>query len=167
MLTTVFCATLAIALLFPETTAGKLLRRLLIELPARKLDQLTPARIAFGLLIAAAIALAIVVAKIEGLILSAQAIPEGLVWFAAFDVATYIDVIGLVLLVAATVRFRTAYQAIRSAAARARQWAAHCVGAIRERLQYGARDRSHRTRRKGSPPPKDEGHWRGLVFSLG
>jgi hypothetical protein len=166
MLTTLFCAALALALLFPETTAGKLVRRLMIDLPARKLAQLTPARAAFGLLVVVAIATTITIAKIDGLILSAQAIPEGLVWFAAFDVATYIDVIGLILLVAATVRFRAAYQAVCSAASRARQWAARCVGAVRERLQYGARDRSHRNRRKGSPP-KDDGDWRGFVFSVG
>jgi len=158
---------LATALLLPDTSVGKLFRRLLIEWPARKLSQLTPARVAFALLVATATIGLITFAKIDGLILTAQAIPDGLAWFAAFDVATYIDVIGLVLLVAATVRFRAAYRAARSVATRVRQWFSRCVGALRERYQFGARSRPHRIRRKDAPPTGDDGSWPALAFSVG
>ena len=136
-----------------------------IELPARKLAQLTPARVAFGLLVVVAIAGVIAVTKIDGLIVTALSIPEGVAWFAAFDVATYVDVIGLILFVAATVQFRATYRAACSLAARAKQWALRCIAALRERNQYSVRDRSHRSRRKVSPPPKeDDREWPAPVF---
>jgi hypothetical protein len=165
-LITLFCVALATALLPPQTSVGKLLRRLLIEWPARALSKLTPARIVFALLVPTATIGLITFAKIDGLTVGAQAIPEGLTWFAAFDVATYIDVIGLVLLVAATVRFRAAHRAACSAAARVRQWVSRCVGALRERSQSGARSRSHRIRRQDPPPTGEDGGWPAPAFSV-
>lgn len=150
-----FCT--AMALVFRGRPTRERLRHLLIELPARKLGQLTPPRLAFLLLVVAAAAAVIAFAKSDGMALVAQAVPEGLGWFAAFDVATYIDVIALIWLVAATVRLRAALHALRSATDRARRWMLSVTGLFHDRSKSGARSRSRRDRRKIARPPKGEG----------
>ncbi len=147
-------------LLLREAPVGELLRRLLIELPARELPRLTPARLAFGLLVAMAIVVVITFAKATGMIAIAQAIPEGLAWFATFDVGTYLDAIALIWLVAAVVQFRAAYHASRLAVARTTRWLLRCIGVLRGRNTYGARTRSHRHRPTSSRPnQEDDGAW--------
>ena len=160
------CAALGVAVLFPETPVGKLLRRLLIELPARKLDRITPTHLAAAFVTVVVIAGVIAYAKTEGMFVVAQGLPEGFVWFTMFDVATYIDMIALVALVAATVRFRAAYDALRSSAGRARQWALRSIEAFRARQTHGARARSLRRRPKKSPPAKEDGgYWPAPICS--
>ena len=82
------CAALGVAVLFRETPVGKLLRRLLIELPARKLDRITPTHLAAAFVTVVVIAGVIAYAKTEGMFVVAQGLPEGFVWFTMFDVAT-------------------------------------------------------------------------------
>jgi hypothetical protein len=144
---------LVIAVLSPDSPAGKMLRNLLIDLPTRLLAKLTPVRILFGVLVIAAIAGLLALAKSNGLMLVAQGVPELIGWFAAFDVATYVDVIGLVLLIAATVKLRAAFRA--SCAVAARSWRGLMRGA--NRLHFiGHRAKARRRRpRKTSPPPSD------------
>jgi len=161
-----FCAILAVAWLLPETSLGRLLRRLLVEAPGRALGRLTPARAVFGLLVIVALAAFVQFAKTDGLMMVAQAIPEGVAWFAAFDVATYIDVIALVWLVAATVRLRVAWRALRSAGARIGQWVLEAVSALTGRYRHGAGRREVRSRRSATPPPQnDQDDWRGPGFA--
>jgi hypothetical protein len=165
MLTLLFCAAFAIALLFPETRAGKLLRDLLIDLPARQLARLTPVRIMFGVLVIAAIAGLIAFAKTDGLIVVAQGVPETVTWFAAFDVATYVDVIGLLLLIGATIRMRAAFRASCAVATRSWQWLMHCAKRLHFN-RHGAMERRRRTRKTTRPPSdEDDRGWCAPAYS--
>ena len=163
MLTLLFCMAAAIILVWPDTTCGRTLRRLMIELPARTL---TPGAVLFALLVMLAIAVVIGLARGDGVFLVAQGVPEGIAWFATFEVATYLDVIALAWLLAATVRLRAAYDALKAAAARARRLAVERAGALRLRSRMGARDRSRRGARRTPPPSRDdEPAWSGLTPS--
>jgi len=154
MLTSLFCAALAFALLFPNTQAGRWLRGLLIDLPARHLAKLTLPRILCGVIVFAAIAGLIAFAKYDGLFVVAQSVPDTIIWFTAFDVATYVDVIGLLLLMAATIRMRAALRASCAVAARSWRWLMHCAKQLQSsRLRVTERGRrTHKT----APPPSDE-----------
>ena len=161
MLIFLCCMALAVAWMFPETPVGRLLRRLSIKAPARALARLTPATAIFAFMVILAIAAVVQFAKTDGLIMIAQAIPDGIAWFVTFDVATYIDVIALVWLVAATVRIRAVYQALRSGI---RRWVLRNVGALRDRTVHGAGRRLPRGRRTTSPPKKEDEDWRAPAF---
>jgi hypothetical protein len=113
MPTILLCAGLAVAVLFPETPAGKLLWCLLIELPARKLARIRPTHVAVGFVALVVVIAVIAYAKAEGMFVIAQGVPEGFVWFTMFDVATYIDMLAILAMVAATVRLRATYDAMR------------------------------------------------------
>jgi hypothetical protein len=106
-------------------------------------------------------------AKEEGTFVIAQMVPEGFVWLTMFDIGAYIDVIALVAIVAATVRLRATFAALRSSAERARQWLLRSIAALRGRHASGARARSLRSRPRTPPPAKgDNGDWPALIFSL-
>ena len=166
MLIFLFCAAAAMAWLFPETPAGRSLRRLLIDLPARKLAQVTPGMVIFALLMVIATAVAIALARSDGIFLVAQGLPEGIAWFATFDVATYLDVIALAWLLAAMVRLRAAYDAFRVLAARAKRLARRWVTVLRVRGRARARTRSRHMGGKPPRPPSDEEPgWPVLAFS--
>lgn len=168
MLIFLFCAVAATAWLFPDTPAGRSLRRLLVDLPARKLAQLTPGAVIFALLIVLAIAGAIGLARTDGIFLVAQGLPDGIAWFATFDVAAYLDVIALAWLLAAMVRLRTAYDALRALAAQARRLAQLWIAMLRVRGRAGASTRSRRAGGKPPPPSRDdEPGWPALAFSYG
>ena len=122
MLASILGAVLAVAVLLPDTPLGKMIRELLIDGPARKLKTF---RRPHWVAVAAAIAMMaafVVYAKTEGMMIFAGGLPEAICWFAFFDIATYIDVIALLALLAATVRFRAAYLALQSAALAAWRW---------------------------------------------
>jgi hypothetical protein len=168
MLIFLFCAVAAMAWLFPETPTGRSLRRLLVDLPARKLAQLTPGHVIFALLVAIAIALAIGLFRTDGIFLVAQGLPEGIAWFATFDVATYLDVIALAWLLAAMVRLRAAYDGLRALADQAKRLAQRWVAVLRVRGRAGARTRSRRAAGKPPRPLRDEEPGRpALAFSCG
>jgi hypothetical protein len=145
---------LAIALLLPNTPAGKAVRKLLIDGPARQLAKLTPARIVFGIVMMGAIAGLIVFAKTDGLMLIAQTVPEAIFWFATLDVATYLDVVGLLLLMAATIKMRAALQASFAVAARSWRWLMR--GAKRLPFSRHRAVKRHRRPRKIVPRPSNE-----------
>jgi hypothetical protein len=156
MLTFLFCAVAAMAWLFPDTPAGRRLRRLLVDLPARKLSQLTAGGVIFALLVVLAVAAAIALARTDGILLAAQGLPDGIAWFAAFDVATYLDVIALAWLLAAMVRLRAAYDGLRALAAQVRGLARRWITVLRVRGRPGARTRSRHAGAKPPRPPRDE-----------
>ena len=166
MLITLLCVAMAVALAVPGTTVGAFLRGLLVELPVRMLSKLTPARITFGVFVILMIAGLIALAKDEGLMITVMSFPEGLAWFAAFDVTAFVDLIGGVLLVAGAVRFRAVYRALCAAAARAGHLAARFVARVRHRLGAGARDRARRGQAKASPPATDDEDWPQMAFSV-
>jgi len=153
MLTLMFSTALAIALLLSYTQTGKVLRDMLIDLPVQQLAKLTPARIVLAGFVIVAIAGLIAFAKSDGLMLVAQGVPEAIGVFATFDVATYVDVIGMLLLLAAAVRVRAALQASCAVAARSWRWLMHCAKRLSS-VRHRATERRRRPR-KTSPPPSD------------
>ena len=143
--------------LWPQTPAGRFLRRWLVEAPARKL---TPGVMIFGAFLLLAVVGALAWGKTEGLIVAAQG-GDAIAWFAAFDVGTYIDVIAVAWLLAATVRLRAVAKAAQSALARARRFASARMIALRSRAPRRPRRSGRRT-----PPPADDGRgWAGLAFA--
>jgi hypothetical protein len=163
MLFFLLCAAMIVAWRWPETPVGRILHRLLVAWPAHqlaRLDDILPKRasgkLLLLLLIVLTVSLAIVVARNDGLIFLAQGMPEGIAWSATFDIATYLDVVALGLMLGATIRLRAVYVALRSWLART------ALGRVVRRVS-GARTRSPRPERKAPPPSNDEEPaWPGL-----
>ena len=156
MLVLMLCAALLAIVMVPDTLVGRGLKRLLIELPARALSRLTPGRIAIGLTVTGVAALVAVLFETEGLRLLGMAVPEGLVWVAAFDVATVLDLFAAVAMVAAAARLRGLRDSARSIVA----WTRSRVSRLAARRT--GRSRQRRVRRPASRPPQNddgEGGW--------
>jgi len=144
--------------LAPDTPIGRQLRRALVEWPAERLSLLRLGHVLLILLLAAASAALIALAKSDGAFLMAQGLPEALASLAAFDVASYLDVLALGWLLAASVRLRVVKATFGSALARARLWVAR---------RAMPRARAPRRRPAASPPPAnadDEG-WPGFALA--
>jgi len=139
-----------------ETQAGLALRRRagLVRLP-----RITRGRVLIVASLLGVVVGAVLLMKGEGLTLSAPLLPEGLAWAAMFDVATYVDVIVVMAIVAASVRFRMVWATVRSAI---RRW----VGLILSMRRRGS-ERALRARRSRpkKPASDDEGAW-GLAMAL-
>jgi len=150
MLVGLLFAAIAVAVLFPRTPPGRFLHRLLVELPAQILPELTFGRAIIGLVILTAAAALVAVAKRDGLTLAAQALPDSVAWFAAFDLAAFVDVAVVVWLLAAAVRFRALYQVICFTIERTRELTARCTKGFQRSFMRIARSRSGRT--QGSAP---------------
>jgi hypothetical protein len=99
-------------LLFPQTREGRALRRWLIETPAGALNRVRRGHVALALIIALAGAAAIALGR-EAMLVFASGTPELVGWIAAFDIATYADVIAAALIVAAAVRLKSAAAYVR------------------------------------------------------
>jgi hypothetical protein len=158
MLILLLCAAMIVAWRWPQTPVGRVLHRLMVDWPARQLAKLDPGKVLpkltsgkvlLVLLVLFAAAMAIVVAENDGLMFLAQGLPDGVAWFAAFDVATYLDVIALAVVLSATVRLRAIYAVLRAWVARS------ALGRLVQRAQ-GARSRSPRPERKTPPPSNDD-----------
>jgi hypothetical protein len=150
MLAIILCAALAVAVMAPQTPLGKAIRAL-TEAPARRLASLRRAH-----WVAAAVALGLIAglilyARATGVWLAAVGLPEALSWFAVFDIATYMDVLGVLLLVAATVRLRATYAAVCAAARACRR----VIVSVRRRVHAAVRRSPRRPRRSadGSDRP--------------
>jgi len=138
--------------LWPETAVGRALRRLMVDLPRAMLAWLTPGKILLILGLALIAAALIAIARADVTAFVAQGLPEGIGWLVTFDVATYLDVIALAWLLAATVRLRAMARAVRALATR-------MVQAVALRRSAA---RSRRTRPARKPTPKasdDDGGW--------
>ncbi|HEV2532807.1 hypothetical protein [Phenylobacterium sp.] len=157
MLTFVALAVGLIVWLAPETPVGKLLRRALVDWPAERLSRIRPGLvILIVLLIAASVAL-IVVAKNEGAFLVAQGLPEAIASIFALDVATYLDILVMAWLVAASVRLRAVKAVIGSATARVRRLIVR---------RTSPRVRARRRRPAARPPPNsDDEAWPGFALA--
>src|SRR5215472_14231469 len=103
MLTALVVVALAALLLFPKSAVGQALHRLLVEAPAQALNRLRRGHAALVIGVMILVAAAVALGR-EGFIVAAQT-PEFIAWFAAFDIATYVDVVAAALIVAAAVRF--------------------------------------------------------------
>ena len=141
MLIAAVFAVLALALLFPETRIGGALRRLLIDAPVRCMNRLKRGHVLLALIVFAVLAVAYMIGRQEGLLVAGQATGEGMGVAMAVDLATWLDVTAVALIVAATVRFR---DAIRLAATHARLWARRCAGRRRAARTALARSRARR-----------------------
>jgi len=150
MLVLMLCAALVAMMMFPRTPVAKGLRRLLIELPAKALSSVTPGRIALALILIGASALVAMLFEAEGLRLLGMAVPEGLAWVAAFDIATFLDLFAAVAMVAAAARLRGLRDSARSVVA----WTRSRVSRVLHHSRRTARSR--RRRRPESRPAKSD-----------
>ena len=110
-------ATMLLLAAFPTTGVGRVLNRLLVETPARRLNALSPGRIAFYAALGAAGLILFGLFELEGLRLFSLFTPELILWFGMFDVAVFLDVFILAAALSATARFR----AVRAALAQGRR----------------------------------------------
>jgi len=156
MLIAVVFAVLALALLFPETRVGGALRRLLIDDAVRRLNRLKRGHVLLALVVFGFLAAAYALGRQDGVTVAGQISAEGMSYAMAFDLATWLDVTAMALVIAATVRFR---DAIRLAAVQARQWARRGAGILAAALTSLARGRARRARptprpRRGEDPDR-------------
>ncbi len=168
MLTALLCFVFAMIIFCPDTDLGRALRRALVEWPARQIARLTRRRVALGLAGLVVLVGALAVAHmVEDGMMVVQVLPEGLAWFAAFDGATYLEIIAAVWLVAGTVRLRAACQALKSAAARARQWSLRRLQPLVASARSLGGDRPPRPRNRVAKRKDDDAErWaRGLAFA--
>jgi hypothetical protein len=119
-------------------------------------------RVALALLVLLAIALvAIAIARSDVFVFLAQGMPEGIAWFVTFDIATYLDVIALGLVLGATLRLRAVYGAFKA-------WVARSVMGRATHRRRSARSRSPRPERNAPPTSNDDGRaWAGFGFAYG
>jgi hypothetical protein len=171
MLILLLCAAVIVAWRWPQTAVGRALHQLLVDWPARLLAELnlgrvlpkriTSGRVALIVPILLAVLIAFVVAHNDGLVFLAQGMPEGIAWFATFDIATYLDVIALGLVLGATVRLRALYGAFKT-------WLARSAIGRWVRRAPAARSRSPRPERKAPPASNDDGPaWADLGLAYG
>ena len=156
----IFCAAVFIAKAWPRSATGRVLHRLLIDWPAETLAKLTPGGVVSALIALVGAAVVVSVAKGEGAFLVASGLPEAFAWFLAFDVATYIDAIAIVWLIATTVRMRASLAGLRARLAQALRLA-RLLGA---RATTRARDRTPRAARRPAHPPHSD-DVEGLAFA--
>lgn len=105
-------ATMLLLAAFPTTRIGEGLHRLLVETPARRLNALSPGRIAFYAALGAAGLVLFGLFELEGLRLFSLFTPELILWFGMFDVAIFLDVFILAAAMGATARFRAVRAAL-------------------------------------------------------
>jgi hypothetical protein len=149
MLIALVLAVLALALWFPDNRIGGALRRLLIDEPVRRLNDLKRGHVLLALGIVAILATAYAIGRQEGVALVGQATADTLVNTVGLgiDLVTWLDVTAIGLIIAATVRFR---EAIGLAAVQARQWARRCARVLVAALA----SRSRARRPRGATRPR-------------
>jgi len=148
---------IAVALRFPETPGGKLVKHLLIDAPARLAARITFGRIIVLLFVALIVAGLFALAKTDGLMMAGPAAREGLAWLATFDVATWADTVALVMLIGAAGRLRVSWRFVADATRRLCERALVRMAALLRGFRPGAHTRLRRRRRPGSRPPKGDG----------
>ena len=88
------------------TGIGRGLHRLLVETPARRLNAVSPGRMAFYAALGATGLILFGLFELEGLRLFSLFTPELILWFGMFDVALFLDVFILAAALSASARFR-------------------------------------------------------------
>ena len=152
MLILLFCAAVLIAKAWPHSATGRVLHHLLIDLPAEILAKVTPGGVVSTSLMLLGAVFVLNLARGEGAFLVAQGLPEAFAWFLTFDVATYVDAIAIVWLIAATVRVRAALASLR----------ARLGCPLRTTLIRRHAPRARARRARATPPPAandDEPGW--------
>lgn len=144
-----------VAGLMPETAVGRALRRVMIDLQNAVIARFTPGKLLLIVCFALIVAAVIAIARADVMLLVAQGLPEAIGWFFTFDVVTYLDVMALAWLLAATVRLRAVAQPLSPWVARVRR------GVAVMRLSSRSR-RARRLVRKPAPKSSDDdGGWAG------
>lgn len=158
------CAIMWVIARYPETPIGAMLKRVLIDRAARAMARLTPTALIFlGLVVAASVATLIFVGS-DGLLFVAQGAPETVGWFFAFDVETYIDVIALAAVTAASGGLRVIYGRAKLLLAKAWRLVLRAVGALGARLR-GRQSPPRARPGVRTPPQSDEGPGLGWAFA--
>jgi hypothetical protein len=121
----------------------------LIEAPVRGLSRLKRGHVLMALAVFAALAVAWAIGRQDGVSVAGQLAAERWQFALAVDLAPWLDMTSIALVIAATVRFR---EVIRLAAVQARQWARRCAGRLMATLAPLARGRAGRAR--GAPRPR-------------
>lgn len=150
----------AVALRFPETPGGKLLKQILTDVPGQLVAKITFGRIFVLLFVAVLVAGLFALAKSDGLMLMGPAGPEAFAWLATFDVATWAETVALVMLIGAAGRLRGALRAVKRIghvmAIRTVRAITHLAG----RVSRAGDARARRRRKAGARrPPADDGDW--------
>jgi hypothetical protein len=137
-----------VALFCPDTLIGRAVKRLLVDLPARALSDLTPKK---ALLLVAMILFAMAFAQIA---------PAEFVWIAAGDAATYLEVVAATWMLAASGQARRAVGWLVARVVRLGPVVTARVLARRGSRPGGAR--VPRIQRRRPQPPADPGEARGV-----
>ncbi len=147
------CAAFAMPLLFPRTPFGVWFKRLLVDRPAAFLARVT--------LIKVLLLLVMVVASIAFI----QAFPAELAWLAAADVATYVEIVAMLLLTAASGLIRSSCLRLASIAARLGQWSIQPIRAFDARGRARSQPRRPRLPRPRRADDGDAPSW-GLAYAF-
>jgi hypothetical protein len=112
---------------FPTSSIGRVLRRYLVEAPARRLNAIKAGHIVIlvGLALVGLIFYGLFDA--EGLRVFGLMAPEIGVWFSTFELSLVMDVLAVGLAVAATTRFRDRALLVGDAIRRAASWLARRI----------------------------------------
>lgn len=132
VITVVTLMAVAVIGLFPETGVARLLRRWLVEGPARWLNRAAVWRVAFfGGLVTVGVAMTVLF-EVEGLLVYGMMAPEIVVWATLFDIGLMIDAF---LITAAVL----ASNGLKVASLRARTLSDRVMCTLRKRLSGKAR----------------------------
>lgn len=139
---------------FPDAPLSRILHRLLVEFPARRMSQTTPGRVAFWAGLGLVGLILLVLFEADGVRLFSFLAPDLIVWFGMFDVALFLDVFLIAAAMIATTRLR----AIRDQTVQAVQRGWSTV------VRRVGRTRSRRARpvRPSKPGREDPEPWLGV-----
>lgn len=121
MLTFVLACVLALTV-FPTSPIGRLLRRYLVEAPARRLNAIKPAHIVMMVGLALVGLILFRLFDAEGVRVFGMMAPEIGVWFGTFELSLVTDALAVGLAIAATTRLRDAFLMVGRAIGRAASW---------------------------------------------
>lgn len=145
----VILAGITLAILWSGHPSGQMLRRWLVERPAELLSHMTVGRVAFALVVVVGVLALFNFFRSDGAMLAAQGVGDGVSWFVAFDVGTYLDVLAVVWLLGASRQMRAAITHIR-------RLAIQKFSALRQAKQGQARPRSLRGPRRRPQGTRDD-----------
>ncbi|GBR03148.1 hypothetical protein GCM10007207_14270 [Asaia siamensis] len=114
----IFLTVLALMTVSDETPTGRFLHRLMVVMPARMLNRITPLHI---LIAVAVIGLGAVLAwygRGDGIRIAASTLPDAVVWLTTFEVSTYLDVVMMLATASALMRFRHLWSSMLNVKAR-------------------------------------------------
>lgn len=138
MLSFILLAAMLVILGAPQTSAGKALRRALVEWPAERLSRISRGTIVCVIGLAVLLGITLWLMQSDATRFWAMAAPDTMAWFSTFEISTLADALVAVALIAANARLGAAFARARAALGTARS-------ALRRRL--GSSTRQPRSRR--------------------